>query len=195
MVLNREVIPEDFANSQPEVIIVATGAETAPLNLPGGNRALSAAEALSGCRPIGERVLLLGAGFVGCELGWHLAHAGHRVQLVDVLPEEKLLADEHPLNRATLFHQMTRAGVTLTCSAAPLEITDQGVVVSRSDGEKQLLAADSIVTCFGLRPDRKLYDRLRGPDNRWDVYPVGDCVKVENFFHAVQSAFQLACGI
>ncbi len=26
----------------------------------------------------------------------------------------------------------------------------------------------------------------------WDVYAVGDCVKVGNRFHAIQAAFQLA---
>ena len=195
VVLNRDVNIEYLKDLSPDVIIVATGAEMSPLNLPGGERAILVVEALSGQKPLGEQVILIGAGFVGCEVGWNLAHEGRRVQLIDILPEERLLADEHPLNRATLFHQLQQAGVSLECNATPIEISDQGVVVSFPDGEKKQFAADSVVSCFGFRPRRKLYEKLRTMEKNWDVHAIGDCVKVENFYHAIQSAFQLACRI
>ena len=195
VVLKRDVNIEYLKDLAPDVIIVATGAEMVPLNVPGGEQAILVVDALSGKKSLGKRVVLLGAGFVGCEVGWHLAHEGRRVQLIDILPEEKLLVDEHPLNRATLFHQLKQAGVSLECNATPIEISDQGVVVSFPDGEKKQFAAESVVSCFGFRPRRKLHEKLRTLENNWDVYAIGDCVKVENFYHAIQSAFQLACRI
>ena len=111
------------------------------------------------------------------------------------MPEERLLADEHPLNRATLFHQLQQAGVSIECNATPIEISDQGVVVSFPDGEKKQFAAESVISCFGFRPRRKLYEKLRTMEKNWDVHAIGDCVNVENFYHAIQSAFQLACRI
>ena len=167
----------------------------ASLNVPGGEQAILVVDALSGKKSLGERVILLGAGFVRCEVGWHLANEGRRVQLIDILPEERLLADEHPLNRATLFHQLQQAGVSLECNATPIEISDQGVVVSFPDGKKKQFEAESVVSCFGFRPRRKLHEKLRTLEKNWDVYAIGDCVKVENFYHAIQSAFQLACRI
>jgi nucleoside-diphosphate-sugar epimerase len=75
---------------------------------------------------LSERIILLGAGFVGCEVGWHLAHDCHRVQLIDILPEERLLVDEHSLNRATLFHQLQQADVPIACNATPSKIPIPG---------------------------------------------------------------------
>jgi 2,4-dienoyl-CoA reductase-like NADH-dependent reductase (Old Yellow Enzyme family)/thioredoxin reductase len=196
VVLNRDVTIEYIKSLSPDVIIVATGAEMVPLNLPGGDKAIMVVDALSGKKSLGERVILLGAGFVGCEVGWHLAHDGRRVQLIDILPEERLLEDEHSLNRATLFHQLKRAGVPIECNSTPIEISNQGVLVSFPDGEKKQFAADSVVSCFGFSPRRELYEKLKtNEESWWDVHAIGDCVKVENFYHAIQSAFQLACRI
>ena len=128
----------------------------------------------------------------GEAIGWHLAHEGRQVQLIDLLPKEKLLADEHPVNRATLFHQLKNANVSLICGATTKQITDQGALVALPGGDEKLFAADSVVSSVGFKPRRKLYKKLMNMKNAWDVYAVGDCVKVENFYHAVQSAFQLA---
>jgi len=192
VVLNREADVEYLESLAPEVVIVATGAEMVAPRLPGGERAVAVVDVLAGRVPVGQRVLILGAGFVGCEVAWHLAHQGQRVQLVDLLPEENLLADEHPVNRATLFYQLQQAGVPLVSGATPKQITDQGVVVELPDGKEKLFEADSVVSSVGFEARRELYRKLTEAEADWDVHAVGDCVKVENMFHAIQSAFQLA---
>jgi 2-enoate reductase len=192
VVLNREANVEFLKTLAPDVVVVATGAEMTPLGVPGGEKVFPVVSALANGVALGKRVLVIGAGFVGCEVAWHLAHEGRQVQLVDLLPEAKLLAEDHPVNRATLFYQLNRAGVSLLCGATPKQITDRGVVVTVSEGQERLLAADSIISCVGFRPRRKLYQELIREGNGWDVYAVGDCVKVENFYHAVQAAHQLA---
>ena len=167
-----------------------------PLTLPGGDQEILVTDALSGKKSLGQRVILLGAGFVGCEVGWHLAHEGRKVRLIDILPEERLLEGEHSLNRATLFYQLQQAGVPIECNATPIEISDQGVVVSFPDGEKKQFPADGVVSCFGFGPRRELYEQLNShEESGWDIYATGDCVKVKNFYHAIQSAFQLASRI
>ena len=192
VVLNREGDVGFLKTLAPDVVVVATGAEMTRLNVPGGEKALPVVRVLADRAPLGKRVLIIGAGFVGCEVGWHLAHEGREVQLIDLLPEAKLLAEEHYVNRATLFDHLIRAGVSLLCSASPREITDGGVLVALGDGQERLLAADSVISCIGFRPRRKLYQELLRKENGWDVYPVGDCVRVENLHHAIQAAHQLA---
>ena len=192
VLLNQEADVEYLRSLSPDVVIVAAGSEIARLDLPGGGLALPVIEALLEPSSVGERVVVLGAGFVGCEVGWHFAEQGHQVQLVDALPEDQLLADEHSVNRATLLHQLQQAGVPLHCSVTPTRITDAGVLVTQSDGAERELAADSVISCTGFRPRRQLHQDLLAAADPWDVYAVGDCVHVENFYHAVQSAFQLA---
>ncbi|MBW2154518.1 MAG: 2-enoate reductase, partial [Deltaproteobacteria bacterium] len=67
-----------------------------------------------------------------------------------------------------------------------------GVLVAFPDGNEKLLEAQSVISCAGFRPNQRLYQKLKDLQNLWDVYAVGDCVKVKNFFHAVHSAFQVA---
>jgi hypothetical protein len=72
------------------------------------------------------------------------------------------------------------------------------VIVSFPDGEKnkKQFAADSVVSCFGFSPRREQYEKLKLQEEiRWDIHAIGDCVKLENFYHAIQSAFQLACRV
>ena len=192
VILNRKADIEYLESLTPDVIIVATGSEMAPLSIPGGERAVPVVDVLAGKVSVGEKVLIIGAGFVGCEVGWHLAHEGRQVQLIDILSKEQLLADEHSINRATLFYQLIGSGVSLVCGATATQITDEGVVTALPDGEEQLFSADSVICCVGFTPHRKLYEKLLKSNAQWDVYAVGDCVKVENFYHATQAAFQLA---
>ena len=192
VLLNRNADPDLLRSLSPDVVIVASGSEMIPMDLPGGGSVLMVTDVLSGRKPVGDRVVLIGAGFVGCEVGWHLAHEGRRVQLIDILPQEQLLAAEHPVNRATLFYQLQQAGVSLQCNTVPVGISDRGVTAVLPNGKETTFAADSVVSCIGFRPNRKLCDTLTRLDENWALYAIGDCVKVENFYHAVQSAFQLA---
>ena len=192
VVLDREADVEYLRSLSPDVVIVAAGSEMVRLELPGGDRALPVTQALLDTSSLGERVTILGAGFVGCEVGWHLAEQGRQVQLIDVLREDQLLADEHSVNRATLLYQLRQAEVPLQCEATPTRITDRGILVTLSDGAEKELAADSVISCVGFRPRRQLYQDLLVLAAPWEVYAVGDCVHVENYYHAVQSAFQLA---
>ncbi len=192
VMLNREIDIKYLKALAPEVIVVAAGAEMASLDLPGGEHVHRVVDVLAGRKSLGERVILIGAGFVGCEVGWHLAQEGHRVHLIDILPMEKLLEDEHPINRAALFYQLQQAGVSLQYGTTPLRIFEKGMTVAFRNGEEKQVLADSIVSCIGFRPRRELYENLKNTEGNWDLYAIGDCVKVENFYHAVQSAFQLA---
>ena len=129
-----------------------------PMDLPGGGSVLMVTDVLSGRKPLGDRVVLIGASFVGCEIGWHLAHEGHRVQLIDVLPEEQLLTAEHPVNRATPFYQLQRAGVSLPCDAAPVRHFRPGGDGGPARWQRETtFAADSVVSCtphrFSAKPE------------------------------------------
>ena len=64
-------------------------------------------------------------------------------------------------------------------------------MVALPEGEDKLFSADNVICCVGFKPRRELHEKLLKNDAPWDIYAVGDCVKVENFFHATQAAYQL----
>lgn len=77
--LNRKVNRAMITSEETEVVIIATGAKThMPLTKGINNpHVLSAAEALSGEREVGQQVAIIGGGSVGCETAIHLAKMGN----------------------------------------------------------------------------------------------------------------------
>ena len=136
-----------------------------------------------------QRVVLVGAGLVGCELAEDLARAGHRVTLLGrrAYPLASLLPEAAS---ERLLHSLEALGVTYRGDV------DVAKVEADAMGERQLhladggvLVADQVVAATGLATDGRLA-RLAGLDfergilvdpetlqtSQPDVYALGDCV-------------------
>src|SRR4030042_1181345 len=76
--LRTEVTPEIVHKNNPDAVIVATGSKYVRLNVPGADRpsVLSACDFLSGKAQVGERVVVIGGGQVGCEISLWLSSRG-----------------------------------------------------------------------------------------------------------------------
>ena len=71
---------------RPDVLIIATGSESAIPNIPGinGKQVMSARRALTS-EEVGPSVLVIGGGLVGCETADYLAGKGMAVTIVEML--------------------------------------------------------------------------------------------------------------
>jgi pyruvate/2-oxoglutarate dehydrogenase complex dihydrolipoamide dehydrogenase (E3) component len=75
---------------------------------------------------------------------------------------------------SNLLKWFEKKGVTLITSVKEyVEITDQGLTIITSDGKKQTLEADSIVTALPLTPNNELLASLQAKVP--EVYAIGDC--------------------
>jgi thioredoxin reductase len=54
-----------------------------------------------------------------------------------------------------------------------VEITDEGLTITASDGKKQIIEADTIVTALPLTPNNELLEGLKAKVP--EVYAIGDC--------------------
>jgi len=137
-----------------------------------------------------RRVLILGAGLIGCEFANDLLLGGHEVDLV--APSEQVMPGLLPLQAA----QAVRRGLEgigahfhLGSVLEHLERGDGGLQAQLSDGSQ--LACDLVVSAVGLRPRTELaaeaglevkrgivVDRLLQTSAE-HVYAVGDCAEVE----------------
>jgi NADH dehydrogenase FAD-containing subunit len=81
----------------------------------------------------------------------------------------------------------TKGGLKLT------EITDTGIIVEDTNGNKKEMTCDTVVIATGLKADDSLYNELV---NEFDeVYRIGDCIKARKFIDAIQEAYQVAVDI
>jgi len=87
--LNKEIKAEDVEDAKPDVAVVATGINSFIPDILGINKTntLLAEEALSGKSEIGEKVIVIGGGLVGCETAHYLAEKGKRVTIIEVMDQ------------------------------------------------------------------------------------------------------------
>jgi 2,4-dienoyl-CoA reductase (NADPH2) len=122
--------------------------------------------------PMGKRVVIIGGAIQGCELAEFLTKRGRKVTVVESKPTigdgmvDALLSN--------LLKWFQKKGVILISGVKEfVEITDKGLTIIASDGKKQILEADTIVTALPLTPNNELFEGLKARVP--EVYAVGDC--------------------
>ena len=104
-----------------------------------------------------RRVLVIGAGLIGCEFANDLVLAGHQVQVVD--PSPRPLASLLPAEAGEgLQAALSAAGVQwhFGTSVASLDSAGEGAALSATLANGQTLDADLVLSAVGLRADTRL---------------------------------------
>ena len=134
---------------QCEHLILATGSE--PVQLPAlkfGGDILSSTEALALTEVPGS-LTVVGAGYIGMELGLAFAKLGAKVTIVEALP--KIL----PLYDAELTQPVVRRiadlGVETLLSARAIAHANGALTVAGGDGKERAVAADKVLVAAGRR--------------------------------------------
>jgi 2,4-dienoyl-CoA reductase (NADPH2) len=187
--LNQEVDEETIAEGKPEVVLVAVGATPLIPNIPGvnGENVVTALEVLGGEREVGEHVVIVGGGMIGCEAAEYLAYKGKQVTILEML--ERIGADIGMTTRWVIMQRLRNAGIAMETKAKVEEITDKGVMASR-DGSVEFFTADSVVLAVGLVPRNELAQRLEGRNT--ECHCIGDCTKAQKIIQAIEDGFHIA---
>ena len=122
--------------------------------------------------PMGKSVIVIGGAIQGCELAEFLTKRGRKVTVVETKP----MIGEGMVDAllSNLLIWFKKKGVTLISGVKEyVEITDKGLTIITSDGKKQTIEADSIVTALPLTPNDELLDSLKAKVP--EVYAIGDC--------------------
>jgi 2,4-dienoyl-CoA reductase-like NADH-dependent reductase (Old Yellow Enzyme family)/thioredoxin reductase len=191
--LHTELTPSLAREIAPDVIIAALGARPITPRIPGidGQNVVGAEEVYRKPDLAGAKVVILGGGLVGAELGVFLAGQGREVHILEMLPA---LADGgNMLHALALEIQMRERGVRLALSTKATEINDRGVVGETEDGEKKCFEADTVIYATGHRPLWEEADGLRACAP--EFHQIGDCLAPKNIRAATKSAYFIATGI
>ncbi|HEY5526829.1 MAG TPA: FAD-dependent oxidoreductase, partial [Candidatus Anoxymicrobiaceae bacterium] len=190
VILNKEAAVQDVGDEDPDAVIVAGGARPVMPELDGttGPELLLATDVLEGKVPEGARVLVAGAGVVGCETALYLDGQGRQVTLID--PQGILVSEPvFMLNQASLTALMDLSGIERLAGAELIGLADGGALV-RLEGEDRLLECDSIVLALGRAPAAELeeYEELESVE----VHIIGDAVRPRKVLDAIWEGFHAA---
>ncbi|WP_347884040.1 dihydrolipoyl dehydrogenase [Pseudomonas aestiva] len=143
-----------------EHLVLAMGSTSVELpSLPFGGPVISATEALSPTE-IPDHLVVVGAGYIGLELGIAYRKLGARVAVVEA--QSRLLPGYDAELTAPLRQRLERLGIELHlgCTVAGLAADGAGLRMTRSDGREELLPAQRILVAAGRRPRTEGLERL-----------------------------------
>lgn len=188
--LNKTATLDDVKAYNPDFVVVAAGAEPVVIPVPGHNKphVSTAVPVLLGQAQVGQRVVVVGAGEVGCELSCELDMQGKDVTMVEILDEILLTADHFVANDQNIRYLVKNSGVDIQTSTKLTEILDDSVVVEYQ-GEKKKIDCDSVVFAAGFRANHALYKSIR--DAGFEVVQIGDNIKPGKVFDAINQAYNI----
>ena len=192
--LNTRVTPEMIKEIAPEALIIAIGATPLSPPIPGIENAVQALDVYF--KPdvkLGDHVVMVGGGLVGCEVGLEIAHMGKQVTVIEMI--ERLVDNFIGIHRTALLDHMDEKGITSFVNTRCKEIRKDGVVVEDADGKERFIAADSVVIGLGMRAKTEEAKALKSAAGNIPVFEIGDCVRAAKVGEAVQEGYTAAMSI
>lgn len=178
---------------KPDAVIAALGARPViPAFIPGYEKehVVGAEEVYYDLEKAGKKVVILGGGLVGCELGIHLAIHGREVTVLEMASAPNFAGNM--LHGEAVTAQIAIHGIRLLTNTKAVEIQDKGVVAAGPEGEL-FAEADTVIYAVGQKPLREEVDELRfcAPE----FYSIGDCNMPANIAKAVKEGYYAARDI
>jgi dihydrolipoamide dehydrogenase len=195
-----------------EHVILANGSEPVELpTLPFGGTILSSTEALS-LAEIPEQFVVVGAGYIGLELGIAFRKMGSNVTVVEALDRILPLYDEQLTDPVRKW--LDRNGVTVRLGAKATglygEANRRNLQVELKDGQRLDIPADKVLVTVGRRPKtkgwglEKMAVDMKGPFVKVDdqcktsvrnVWAIGDLVGEPMLAHKASAQAEMVAEI
>jgi len=191
-----------------EHLVIATGSE--PMELPAlplGGDVLSSTEALALTHEPAA-LAVVGAGYIGMELGMAFAKLGSKVTVIEALPKILPLYDEELTQPAA--RRCEDLGIDVMLGARALGFSNGALKVAGADGREKTIAADKVLVAVGRRPRtegfglEKLDLTMAGPFIRVDdrcatsmrnVWAIGDVTGEPMLAHRASAQGEMVAEI
>ncbi|HIH77805.1 MAG TPA: FAD-dependent oxidoreductase [Halobacteria archaeon] len=191
--LDTEVMPKMVLDNKDDVVIVATGSSPLIPAIDGidSKNVITAIDALLGSKPVGNNVLVVGGGLIGCETALWLADHGKSVMIVDALGD--LMIAGLPIchaNRTMLIDLLKYKKVNILANTSLDRISDNEVVIiDKNFNKKTISSVDTVILATGLKPNNDFYKSLIGKIP--NIYAIGDARKPQNIMYSIWDAYEL----
>ena len=193
--LNTEATPE-MLNGKFDAVIIAVGAEPLMLPVPGYDldHGRVATDVYGHENELGDTVVIIGGGQVGCETALHLADLGKKVSIIEMQSslcpdasttcgdEIRILLDENE-------------NFTAICNAKCKEVGNGTVTYTDAEGKDVTVTADNIVFAAGMRAKTALADSFVTGCDVPEWREIGDCVRARTVEQATYEAYYAAMDL
>ena len=186
-----EVTSDVIKAEQPDVVLLATGAEPFVLPVEGKESMIQANDVLSGKVPIpGGNVAVIGGGMVGMETAEYVLHHARgaaRVTLIEML--DGIGEGMVPNNLVPTMARFKQENVQMITGAKVKSIEAGTITVDTKQGEVKYPGFTHIVCAVGSKSWNPLYEEIK---DTYETYVIGDAKEVAQALEAVRAAYELA---
>lgn len=193
VLLHTIATPELLELEDYDSVIIAIGAKPMIPSIPGIDKknVITALDCFGKEDSLGQDVVIIGGGLVGCEMSIYLAEKGMTLTVIEM--GDFLAATGQLTERMDTMRHMNEMGVQSFTNTKCIEILDDGVIVENEDGHQRTIKADTVLLAAGMQPlsaERDIF-----ADVAFDVVNIGDCAKVGDICTAVNSGFDAAATL
>ena len=192
VMLNHEPCINCIRKQEADAVILATGTNESAPKIPGLDKAVSSLDAIRNPEKLGKKVVIVGGGLVGCEIALDEANKGKDVTVVEALDDIMAAGGAgapYP-NKQMIVDLFENKGVKVFTSTKLVEVTDEGAVVEKTDGTKELFPADTVVSALGFRPAPNLKEEWA--ELGLPMYEIGDATGAGTILKAIWDAYEVA---
>ena len=194
IVYNKRADAESIIERAPDAVIMAYGAEpiVPPVEGVAGNAMVQPATKVLLEGTDAQRVVILGAGDVGCETAMHLVDLGKEVTVVE-MGDKPLANSTTALNQHLALRDLFETysdRISGHYSSKLVRAGEGSVTVEHADGSRVEIDCDLLVLAVGFKPDRSLAKAVAGKVGK--VICIGNTLKQGMVIDAVHGGFHAA---
>lgn len=133
-----------------ETVVIATGSEPVELPfLPFGGPVISSTEALS-LKTVPQKLVVVGGGYIGLELGTAFAKLGSEVTVVEATPQILPQYDAELVK--PVAKRLADLGIRVLTGASAKGLSGNALLIETAEGREEQLEADKILVTVGRKP-------------------------------------------
>lgn len=191
--MNTEATTETVESENPDVLLLAVGASPILPCIKGidGKNVKLAEDVYGNENQVGETVVILGGGLVGCETAAHLARRGKKVTIVEM--RQDIALDSEVFYRTAVKVDLSRNNVKVITNAIGLAVNEVGLVIKTQDGNEKLIKAETVISAAGYRADHVLFQKMSNAAPVVQI--IGDCRRPGKVTNSVSDGYYIALDI
>ena len=189
--LSTPITKELIEKEAPQDVIIAIGAAPMKLSIPGADlpHVLNSHEVLEGNASVKGKVVIIGGGLVGLEVGEYVEGIADEITVVEMLDE--VGKDLGQLRKITVMESIYSAGIKTVTNAKCTEILKDAVVVEK-DGATVNIPCDYVVVAIGARARKFDEITFYCAEHGITCHVIGDAVRARRALNATSEAAEIA---
>ena len=194
---NTEATPELVAELGADAVVVASGhgdEARRPHGLGGLDHphVVTAMDLLEGRVEVQDSIVI-GGGFMGCDIAQHIAGMGKKVTMLTRYNREHIGGTVGFFTRNSLFELLAKLNVVIRDSVRYKSVVDDGVIIETADRREELVPGHCVVLANGFQVN--LDSMAKWQPSAREVYLVGNCIDPANIMGTTRQANAAVYGI